>query len=99
MLDDEVGLYIRFCRENAIHTLATSYIFEKRSEKLKKWLTWINYVGFAVPLLAGLMLLSFDLASWGLVKIIAGIILLPQALLNLYAIVNKWVDAQPYAIT
>lgn len=97
--DDEVGKYIRRCRENAVHTFATSHIFEKRAEILKRRLLWVNYVGLAVPLLVGSVALSFDVDSWNTIKIVAGAILLPQVLINLFSIVGGWVNDLPHANT
>lgn len=97
---DEAGRYVRLCRDNAFHTLATSYIFEKRAEVLKKRLIWVNYVGLAVPLVVGTLVLSFDVGSWNVViKAIAGAILVPQIAINLFSLVGGWVNDLPYANT
>lgn len=97
--DDEAARYIRLCRAKAIHSLGTSYIFQKRAKALKLRLTIINYVGAVVPVIVGAMVLSFDIDSWDVVKIIAGVILLPQAAFNLWSIFGGWVEALPYANT
>lgn len=97
--DGEAERYLQLCRDNAVHTLATSYIFEMRAETLKKRLLWVNYVGLAVPILVGTLVLSFDIDSWNTIKIIAGAILVPQILINLFSLVGGWVNDLPYANT
>lgn len=48
----------RRCWDGALHTYATSYIFQYRAQKLGVKLNWITYVGFVVPMIVGLLVLS-----------------------------------------
>jgi mobilome CxxCx(11)CxxC protein len=99
-LDDEADRYRVLCWDNAVHALGTSYVFQRRARTLKSRLTWVNYIGAAVPLIVGILVLTFG--TFGALEVIvpiAGLVLLVQAVVNLWAVFGGWVDKLPYANT
>ena len=88
------------CWNGAFHAYATSYIFQRRARILKKRVQWITYIGFAVPMVVGLIVLAYShLKSLPIVIAVAAALGIGQAAISLWAIVGGWVDGATYAAT
>jgi mobilome CxxCx(11)CxxC protein len=84
----------------AVHAFATSYIFQRRARVRKKQLQALTYVGLALPLTVGGLVLAYG-AFRGLKVIIAiaSAIAVTQAAIALWSIVGGWVEGYSYAVT
>ena len=88
------------CRVDAVHAYATSYIFQRRARTLKKRVQWITYIGFAVPMIVGLIVSAYGhFKSLPIIIAVAAAIGIGQATISLWAIVGGWVDGATYAAT
>lgn len=88
------------CRNNAINAYATSFIFQRRARLLTSRVQWITYVGFAVPMIVGLLVLAYGhLKSLPVIIAVSAAIGIGQAAISLWAIVGGWVSGAPYAAT
>lgn len=88
------------CWDDALNSYATSYIFQRRARVLKVRLQWITYVGFAVPMIVGLLVLAYGhLKSLPVIAATAAAIGIAQAAFSLWSIVGGWVDGYSYALT
>lgn len=86
------------CRDEAFHAYATSYIFQRRARRLKKRVQWITYLGFAVPMFVGLLVLAYThLKSLPVIAGTASAVGIFQVIISLWAIVGGWVDGASYA--
>jgi mobilome CxxCx(11)CxxC protein len=86
------------CWDDAFHATATAYIFQRRARRLGKLVQVITYVGFAVPMLVGLLVLGYtQLKSLPVIAGTAAGIGIAQAVLSLWAIVGGWVVGGSYA--
>ena len=86
--------------QRAIETFGTAYIFERRMVSPRRWLTWITWLGLAVPISVGGLVTSFGVKK-ELIEpalIVAGILATVQALLSLMAITSKWDDVLSYSL-
>ena len=45
--------------DNAIHAFGTSYIFERRLKAARKKLRWLTFLGIAVPVMVGGVVVTF----------------------------------------
>lgn len=79
----EAGAIRQRCWESALHTHATSYIFQRRARALGVKLNWITYVGFVVPMIVGLLVLSY-----GHFKSLPTIIAIAAALVSVQVVVS-----------
>lgn len=96
---EQATTYRSLCWDNAIHAFGTAYVFQQRAQRLKTRLQWVNYVGVAVPLLVGSLVLAFgQFELLPVVIAIAGAIGIVQIILNLWAISGRWVEDYSYAI-
>lgn len=82
------------CWNRAIESFGTSYIFQHRIRGPQRGIRWLTYLGLGVPLAIGLVVIGFgtDDRSLPYLLWIAGILLLVQGLLALWALVAKWSD-------
>jgi mobilome CxxCx(11)CxxC protein len=95
---DELTHYRQLAKKCAVDAFATSEIFQARVGRVKRYLLWVNYIGVAIPLLMGTIVLTFGIfSSLKLVVFVAGCLLLPQVVLNLWAVLAGWVDNHAYA--
>jgi mobilome CxxCx(11)CxxC protein len=84
----------------AVHTFGTAYVFGHRARQLKRKLHWVNYVGIAVPLLVGSLVLAlgpFQLLPF--IIAVAGLVGGAQVAFNLWSIIGRWVEEYAYALT
>lgn len=89
----------RSCWNGALHSYGTSYIFQRRAIQLKKRLQLVNYVGIAVPLVVGALVLSYGaFKALPVIIAVSGAIGVLQVAVNAWAITAGWVDAYSYAI-
>lgn len=88
------------CRSNAVSAYATSFIFQRRARKLTGRVNWVTYIGFAVPMIVGLLVLAYGhLKSLPVIIGVAAAIGIGQAAISLWAIVGGWVNGASYAAT
>lgn len=96
--DDERNQLRQLCWDYAVHAFSTSYIFQQRAQRLRRRLLWITYIGTAVPFIIGLLALTFGaFGALHALLIIGASVLIPQAIINLWAIVGAWVELYSYA--
>ena len=87
------------CWNGALHTFATLYIFQQRARALNHRLQLVTYVGFMVPMLVGLLVLSYGhFKSLPTVISIASAIGAVQVVISLWSIIGGWVDGYSYAV-
>ena len=99
-VDNERNRYRSLSWDNAIHTFATSYIFQQRARNLKRQLLWVNYLGIALPLVMGTLVLTFGVVDpLKKVAIVIGALLIPQVVINAWAVLGSWVERHSYANT
>jgi mobilome CxxCx(11)CxxC protein len=79
------------CWDAAVHCYGTAYIFEQRAKHARTKLRWLTYVGLAVPLIVGAVVLSFRTAPPAM-QAIATIVLIGQLAVSLWSLVAKWDD-------
>ena len=97
-VDDEALQLRGMCWDNAIHTFGTSYVFQRRTRVMKRRLMWVNYVGVAIPVTVGAIVLTFGVfSSLGVIIAVAGLIALGQVVVNLWAIIGGWVERHSYS--
>jgi mobilome CxxCx(11)CxxC protein len=97
---EQTTSYRSQCWDNAIHAFGTSYVFQQRARRLKIRLQWINYVGIAVPILAGSLVLSFgQFGPLSIVVTILSAIGVIQVIVNLWSLVGRWVEEHSYTIS
>jgi mobilome CxxCx(11)CxxC protein len=88
------------CWNAALNSYATSYIFQRRARILKIRLQLITYIGFAVPMTVGLLVLGYgDFKSLAVIVVIAVAIGIAQVAFSLWSIIGGWVDGYSYALT
>ncbi|HEV2371603.1 MAG TPA: mobilome CxxCx(11)CxxC protein [Streptosporangiaceae bacterium] len=88
------------CWNDALNAYATSYIFQRRARLLGRRIQWVTYVGFAVPMTVGLLVLSYNnLRSLPVIVAVAAAIGVGQTALSLWAIIGGWVGGSSYAVT
>lgn len=91
----------KHCIDRAFYAYGTSRIFERRASALGKKRNAITFLGIAVPLTVGSLILSFG-AMPDLLPIlvwIAGAIGTAQLILSTWSIVARWDEQYSYAIT
>lgn len=97
-MDAQVSALRSQCWDGAFHATATAYIFQRRARRLSKLVQTITYVGFAVPMLVGLLVLGYaHLKSIAVIAGTAAAIGSAQLVLSLWAIVGGWVTGASYA--
>ena len=88
------------CRDKALHCLGTSYVFQKKAERLEKLSRLISLLGVIVPLLIGGVATTYgfntQILKWA-IWIVAPISLF-QLLLSGISLVNKWDSQLSYAL-
>jgi mobilome CxxCx(11)CxxC protein len=87
------------CWDDALNSYATSYIFQHRARTLRIRLQWITYIGFVVPMIVGLLVLSYaNLKALPTIAATAAAIGIFQVAFSLWSIVGGWVDGYSYAV-
>ena len=78
----------------------TSQIFRNRANFYRMGQRWLTFLGIAVPVLVGGVVLSFSNYT-GLLPFllpIVGIVSVTQLVLSVWALVNKWDDSYEYSV-
>lgn len=90
----------RRCWDGALHAYATSYIFQCRARTLGARLNWITYIGFAVPMIVGFLVLSYGhFKSLPTIIAAASALGILQAVISLWSVIGGWVAGYSYATT
>lgn len=88
------------CWDGALSTYATSFIFQRRARTLGVKLNVITYVGFAVPMIVGLIALSYGyLKSLAVIFAVAAAFGIVQLVVSLWSVIGGWVAGYSYAST
>lgn len=92
---------VKHCIDRAFYAYGTSRIFGRRAQSLGKKRNAITFLGIAVPLTVGSLILSFGtmpnflpVLAW-----LAGAIGTAQLILSTWSIVARWDEQYSYAIT
>lgn len=95
---DEADAVRRRCWDGALHAYATSYIFQRRARTLGTKLNWITYVGFVVPMIVGLLVLSYGhFKSLPTIIAVAAALVSAQVVVSLWSVIGGWVAGYSYA--
>jgi len=88
------------CWDEAVYCFGTAYVFERRSKAYKRLLQWLTFLGLAVPLAVGGIVMSFgvDLPYTAWIITVASILGLAQLILSLWSLVAKWDDMFAYSV-
>ena len=84
----------------AFYAYGTAYIFEKRASKLRWRLKILTFLGIAVPLALGGVVVSFglDFECLGFIIFIASSLGILQLIGSTWALVAKWEDEYAYSL-
>jgi mobilome CxxCx(11)CxxC protein len=88
------------CWNNALHCLATSYIFQQKADRYEKWIRLNTMLGLMVPLCMGGIALSYS-GNKGLIDvalIAAAPLSVFQIILSGVVLVNKWDSKLGYCL-
>ncbi len=95
---DEADAIRRRCWDGALHTYATSYIFQRRARTFGTKLNWITYIGFVVPMIVGLLVLSYGhFKSLPTIIAVASALGIGQIVVSLWSVIGGWVAGYSYA--
>jgi mobilome CxxCx(11)CxxC protein len=88
------------CWTRAIHTFGTASIFERRAESYQRLVRLPAFLGIAVPVVVGGLVLSFGTSAPNLPKIlwIGGVLGVVQLILSAWALVARWDSSFAYAL-
>ena len=91
----------KHCIDRAFYAYGTSRIFEQRCQKLRKGRNAITFLGVAVPLSVGSLILSFGAIPklMPVVVLLAGSIGTIQLILSVWSIVARWDEQHSYAMS
>jgi len=96
--DEAFAAVRRNCWDAALQSFATSYIFERRARDLGIKLNWITYVGFIVPMIVSLLVLSYGhFDSLPTIITVASALGVGQVVVSLWSVVGDWVTRYSYA--
>lgn len=84
----------------AQHAFATAYIFERRANRLRRKINFLSFVGVAVPLIIGALVLSFgqDYKPLGWAIPVAAGIGVVQLIYSLWSVFAGWVASYDHAV-
>ena len=90
----------RHARDKAFYAYGTSRLFERRAQKLRRKRTWITFLGIAVPITVGGIVLSFGTLPMLMPYLIgiAGVVGVAQLILSVWSLVARRDEAYAYAI-
>lgn len=88
------------CWDLAIHAFGTAWIFEKRARKLRWKLKILSFLGIAVPVVIGGIVLSFGTNPRILPALlwVAGVLGVAQLTGSVWSLVARWDDSLAYAL-
>jgi mobilome CxxCx(11)CxxC protein len=86
--------------DRALESEGTAYIFDSRARRMRKKLTWLTFVGLAVPLIIGALVLGFGVALKALeiAVPIAATVGIGQLVVFAWSVVAGWVDSYQRSI-
>jgi len=88
------------CWGGAQNAYATSFIFQRRAQILGARLNQITYIGFVVPMIVGLLVLSYGhFKSLATIIAVASALGAGQAVISLWSVIGGWVAGYSYATT
>lgn len=86
------------CWDGALHAYATSYIFQRRALTLGARLNWVTYIGFVVPMIVRLLVLSYGhFKSLPTIIVVASALGIGQVVISLWSVIGGWVAGYSYA--
>ncbi len=88
------------CWDHVIYSFGTGFIFETRAKRLRRALRWLTFLGIAVPVAIGAIVLTFGTKSDALpfLLIAAGILAVAQLVLSVWSLVAAWNDNLAYSV-
>ena len=87
------------CWNKALESYGTSWIFERRANRLRAQTRSLTFLGIIGPLLLGAIALEFgNVALFPGLLIPAGIIAIVQVVGSLWSLVARWEDSYSYAL-
>lgn len=90
---------LRECRDAALHTFGTAWIFEQRARQLRNRLNLLNFLGMLGPVTAGGIALAYG-ADSRLLSVTIALAATSGACLSVVSVLSLvfgWVEAQAYA--
>lgn len=95
--DEAKAIRLR-CWDGALKAYATSFIFQRRARTLGIKLNVITYIGFVVPMIVGLIVLSYGyFKSLPIIISIAAVLGIAQLVVSLWSVIGGWVAGYSYA--
>ncbi len=87
------------CHDSAFHSFGFAFVFDKRADYYKKWLTWLTVLGILVPSMVGMTALGYSYNSQILKQaiLIAIPITIIQFAFSIISIVFQWSDELSYS--
>lgn len=91
------------CRDKAVHAYGTGFIFGQRKNNAQKKLKRLSFLGIAVPVLVGGIVVAFfgldqlkPFLSWLIV--VAGLLGTIQLIFTIWSLIAKWDDEAAYGV-
>lgn len=96
-MDDEA--FRKDCWDRAAQTFGTARIFETRARLLKRNLRLLSFLGIAVPLTVGGVVVSFSANAWGLrfLLTLAGLLSIAQLIVSAWSLAAQWDTGLAYS--
>lgn len=96
---DTTDVIRKDCWDQAIYAYGTAWIFEQRAKRSRLLLRLLDFLGIAVPVTVGGIILSFGTTPNYLPYIItaAGVLSIVQLVMSVWSLVARWEDALVYA--
>lgn len=90
----------KIAREQSIHCLGTSAIFEARASVLRRRLQLLSFLGIVVPATIGTAFMTFGNASWLTATLVtlASVLGLVQIVASIWSLTARWEDEFAYAL-
>lgn len=88
------------CWQRAVHAYGSAAIFERRAQGLQRRLKALTFLGIAVPVTVGGVIMSFGLATpnLGTILIAAGVLSIAQLVGSIWSLVSRWDSSLAYAL-
>lgn len=88
------------CWNQALRCFGTAYVFEQRANRLRRNLRLLTFLGIAVPLSIGSIILSFgaNISILPYILVGAGLLSCAQLIGSAWSLSAKWDDGLAYAI-
>lgn len=98
--DVTLDFALRDCRSRGIDATGTAHVLERRSTRLERQLKFLTFVGLAVPVVVGGLVLGYGAGfkALGLVIAAAAGLIVLQLVVSTWAMTAGWVDGQAMAL-